>query len=304
VAMVEFKAPLPRDMEPRCTVKGEGGTAPTARPPAALTAPQDADKVGMILACKDLAGTADANLRQFCMLNPAGSSAYYDADCVAKNPKGLRLYDADCVAKRQKTKALCRVITPETLAYDAAHRAAGAAETKDIEIRPSFLVSALFFATGLEPPLEARSSDAPIKARDSIWRTDPKDPCVLIQEAINPTTIFSLPTDCVAETCSRRPANPPTARLVRYDFSLFPSASDADFRQYRDVVTLHLPPDAFCLARQEQDGTVHPLPGQTCIGTFVMWPGAATRKLQALAYIQREFCPATAPRKPQLIQPY
>jgi uncharacterized protein len=184
--------------------------------------------------------------------------------------------------------------------------AAGVPETKDIEIRPSFLVSALFFATGLEPPLEKRSSNQPFidRAHGSIFRTDPKDPCVLIQEGINSTTVFSLPTDCFMETCSRRPANPPTARLVRYDFSLFPSASDADFRQYTDVVTLHLPPDAYCLAKQEQDGTIHPLPGQTCFGSFVMRPGAATRKLQALAYIQREFCPSTVPRKPQLIQPY
>jgi hypothetical protein len=173
--------------------------------------------------------------------------------------------------------------------------AVGDAWAEDVAIHPSFLVAALFFATGWEPVLSERTSDGAFRdtAHDTVWHADQNDPCVLLAEAIHPSTSLFLPSS----------PNGPNAQIVRYDFRLFPDAANADFQQYKDAFILHLVHGAFCLAEKNSDGVVQPLAGRVCVGDLIIISNeTGYRQLHALAYIQNSYCPSTLPRPPT--QPY
>jgi hypothetical protein len=166
------------------------------------------------------------------------------------------------------------------------------AGAEDLTIKPSFLVSAIFVATGWEAAFSERGSEAPFidRKNDTIWRVDPNDRCILLQEAMHDDTFFSING---GDDASSR------AHIIRYDFRRFSKGSNADFTRFSGLVVLPLRPAAFCLA-ERIEGEVRPLSGSSCFTTFEMSQGAeAVRRLGALKYIHETFCASELSDEPK-----
>jgi hypothetical protein len=189
-----------------------------------------------------------------------------------------------------------RLWAPALQAFVGSIALFASANAEDITVKPSFLVSAIFVITGWEAAFSERALEAPFidRKKDTIWRVDANDKCVLLQEAMHEDTFFSINGD--DDVGSR-------AHIIRYDFRRFPKVSEANSTRFSGLVVLPLPPGAFCLA-ERINGEVKPLRGASCFADFEMPRGGeAARRLGALKYVHEAFCASELSDEPKVTQP-
>lgn len=166
---------------------------------------------------------------------------------------------------------------------------------------PSMLSAAMFFLYADQPDRKLPAAeDGEISTRGIFFSLDPNDSCVVLVEPVCPNCEITYP-----------PGNGISSRYWRVDFKSIPDSSQADFTTYSDAILIKLPADAFCAAEQDSSGAFKPKLGQTCIASIMLLTSEfaysaelAQRRLKALAYIQREFCPSDLPIEPKSVRPY